>query len=148
MWVQALPMLSEAELPPAVGLVLKLASESPTARAPAVHCVRARVRSAAPGVAGGTLDAMRLAVLQHKEVASALLADIDAEARSGKAAPDSQVGRSCPPPGGLCLQPGALPRSLLLGHAPPRRPAGGCRPSSHAPSTPTCMLPAFCWVTR
>jgi hypothetical protein len=34
--VQALPMLSEAELPPAVGLVLKLASESPLARAPAV----------------------------------------------------------------------------------------------------------------
>lgn len=33
---QALPMLSEAELPPAVGLVLKLASESPLARAPAV----------------------------------------------------------------------------------------------------------------
>ncbi len=143
MWLQALPMLSEAELPPAVGLVLKLASESPTARAPAVHCVRARVRSAAPGVAGGTLDAMRLAVLQHKEVASALLADIDAEARNGKAAPDSQVGRSCLPPGGLFPQHGVLHLSHLLGHVPSGRPAGGCRPSSHAPTAHTCMPPAW-----
>jgi hypothetical protein len=44
---QALPMLSEAELPPAVGLVLKLASESPLARAPAVSTAPAQ-RSAAP----------------------------------------------------------------------------------------------------
>lgn len=87
-------MLSEAELPPAVGLVLKLASESPLARAPAVRCVRGRVRSAAPGAAGGTLDAMRLAVLQHRDVASAVLADIDADAKGAKpaAAPDAQVG--------------------------------------------------------
>ncbi len=90
---QALPMLSEAELPPAVGLVLKLASESPLARAPAVRCVRGRVRSAAPGAAGGTLDAMRLAVLQHRDVAFAVLADIDADAKGAKpaAAPDAQV---------------------------------------------------------
>lgn len=42
--VQALPCLSETELPPAVGLVLKLASESPEWRAKAVKVVRARVR--------------------------------------------------------------------------------------------------------
>ena len=86
-------MLSEAELPPAVGLVLKLASESPAMRAPAVACVRARVRSAAPGVAGGTLDAMRLAVLQHQEVAAALLANIDADARSGGMSASAAEGR-------------------------------------------------------
>ena len=142
--LQALPMLSEAELPPAVGLVLKLASESPLARAPAVstgpaqhsavpelvleamllcklcrlrlrgvvqpavmrprmllrvqvRCVRTRVRCAAPGAAGGTLDAMRLAVLQHRDVASAVLADIDSDARAAKplSAPDAQVCSCC-----------------------------------------------------
>lgn len=97
MCLQALPMLSEAELPPAVGLVLKLASESPTARVPAVQCVRARVRSATPGVAGGTLDAMRLAVLQHREVAAAVLADIDADARGSRASPDGRVRCTEPP---------------------------------------------------
>ena len=38
--LQALPALSDPELPPAVGLVLKLASEAPASRAAAVHMVR------------------------------------------------------------------------------------------------------------
>lgn len=85
-------MLSEAELPPAVGLVLKLASESPEARGPAVRCVRARVRSAVPSATGGTLDAMRLAAMQHREVAAAVLADIDSDAESSATnPPDSAV---------------------------------------------------------
>lgn len=55
--------------------------------------MRSRVRSAAPGAAGGTLDAMRLAVLQHRDVASAVLVDIDSDARGAKpaSAPDAQV---------------------------------------------------------
>lgn len=55
------------------------------------------MRCAAPGAAGGTLDAMRLAVLQHRDVASAVLADIDSDARAAKplSAPDAQVC-SCP----------------------------------------------------
>lgn len=55
--------------------------------------MRSRVRSAAPGAAGGTLDAMRLAVLQHRDVALAVLADIDADARGAKPAtsPEAQV---------------------------------------------------------
>jgi len=94
--VQALPELSESELPPAVGLVLRLASESASARGPAAQAVRRRLRAARGGLGGGgTLDALRLAARQSDAVASALLADIDADCRAGnrkQPAADSQVG--------------------------------------------------------
>jgi len=92
--VQALPELSESELPPAVGLVLRLASESASARGPAAQAVRRRLRAARGGLGGGTLDALRLAARQSDAVASALLADIDADCRAGnrkQQAADSQV---------------------------------------------------------
>lgn len=96
---QALPCLSESELPPAVGLVLKLASESGAAQGLAVRVVRQRIRAAAGTASAGTLDAVRLAVLQHRGVARAMLADIEADARealalaapSGAAAPGELV---------------------------------------------------------
>ena len=81
--MQALPELSESELPPAVGLVLRLASESASARGPAAQAVRRRLRAARGGLGGGTLDALRLAARQSDAVASALLADIDADCRAG-----------------------------------------------------------------
>ncbi|KAK9829646.1 hypothetical protein WJX72_007078 [[Myrmecia] bisecta] len=81
--LESLPALSESELPPAVGLVLKLASDSPKVRSEAVGAVRQRVRSAhAETVTPGTLDALRLAVTQYKEVAQAMLADIDASCKA------------------------------------------------------------------
>ena len=93
--MQALPELSESELPPAVGLVLKLASESASARGPAAQAVRRRLCAARGGLGGGTLEALRLAARQSDAVASALLADIDADCRASgrkqQQAADSQV---------------------------------------------------------
>ena len=93
--MQALPELSESELPPAVGLVLRLASESASARGPAAQAVRRRLRAARGGLGSGTLDALRIAARQSDAVASALLADIDADCRAGNRkqhAADAQVG--------------------------------------------------------
>lgn len=94
--VEALPYLSDTELPPAVGLVLKLSSSSSSCRAAAVKAVRQRVRQApaGEGVSQGTVDALRLAVMQHHAVASAMLHEMDAECRSAKspaAAPASDM---------------------------------------------------------
>jgi hypothetical protein len=91
--LQSIASLSDSELAPAVGLVLKLASESTFSRTAAVHSVRQRVNSR-PEVAGGTLDAIRLAVTQHSEVAIAMLADIDSDLRNSKPAACMEV---CPP---------------------------------------------------
>ena len=88
--MQALPALSDTELPPAVGLVLKLASESPASRAAAVHTVRRRMKAQA-GVSGGTLDAVRFAVTRHADIATTVLADIDADCRSAKPALPPEV---------------------------------------------------------
>lgn len=84
--LQALPSLSDLELPPAVGLILKLSSESEGFREAVVHAVRSRVREHRASTTSGTLDAVRLAVNQHPGIAAAMLADIDAECRSSKAA--------------------------------------------------------------
>ena len=89
--LQALPALSESELPPAVGLVLKLASEAPASCTHAVHVVHSRIKSR-PDVSPGTLDAVRLAVSQHMDIAQAILADIDSECRSSKPASPVEVG--------------------------------------------------------
>jgi hypothetical protein len=95
---QALPELSESELPPAVGLVLKLASETASARGPAAQAVRRRLCAARGGLGGGTLEALRLAARQSDAVASALLADIDGDCRvtgrKQQQATDSQVSPS------------------------------------------------------
>ena len=74
----------ESELPPAVGLILKLASESATARSPAACAVRSCLRASPGGVSAGTLDALRLAVQQSDAIATALLADIDVQCRAGR----------------------------------------------------------------
>ena len=68
-----------------MGLILKLASESQGLRSQAVHTVRQKAR-ACPEVLGGTLDAIRLAVTQHEDIATAMLADIDADCRHAKPA--------------------------------------------------------------
>jgi hypothetical protein len=92
--LEALPTLSESELPPAVGLVLKLSCESGSARASAVRTVRERVEAAGSTVSAGTIDAIRLAVQQHPAVAAAFLADIEEGLRqpSTKAATPSVPG--------------------------------------------------------
>lgn len=91
--MQALPALSNAELAPAVGLILKLASESQASRSQAVHTVRRKVRQGLE-VSSGTLDAIRLAVIQHEDIASAMLADIDADCRQAKPASNLEVSFS------------------------------------------------------
>lgn len=89
--MQALGSLSESELPPAVGLVLKLANEAAgDARTSAVKAVRQRLRSKAE-VSPGALDAVRLAASQHPDVAAAMLGDIDADCRAPKSAAASDV---------------------------------------------------------
>jgi hypothetical protein len=106
--LQALPSLSEAELPPAVGLVLKLASGSKAVRSAAVAAVRERVRGGGDGGAGpppGALDALRLALVQHSEVAATILEAIAAEcraARAAAAAPPADGGGAAPPAPPLC----------------------------------------------
>lgn len=89
--LQALPALTDSELAPAVGLILKLASESQGLRTQAVQTVRRKVRSC-PEVSIGTLDAIRLAVNQHEDIATAMLADIDAGCRAAKPATSMEVG--------------------------------------------------------
>ena len=93
--LQALPALSDSELAPAVGLILKLASESQGSRGQAVHVVRQKARSC-PEVGGGSLDAIRLAVTQHEDIASAMLADIDADCRQAKPATSTEVPATIP----------------------------------------------------
>lgn len=85
--LDALPSLSEAELPPAVGLVLKLASQSDRARPAAVQAVRKRLEAAGSAVSAGTLDAVRLAVQQHPTIAAAFFADIDEGLRTAQGQP-------------------------------------------------------------
>lgn len=77
-----------------MGLILKLASESQGSRSQAVHTVRQKARSC-PEVSGGTLDAIRLAVTQHEDIATAMLADIDTDCRQAKPATTMEV-KHCP----------------------------------------------------
>lgn len=89
---QALSSLSETEMAPAVGLILKLASEAGGSREKAVRTVRSSIRGQAEP-SNGTLDAVRLAVAQHPDVAAAMLADIDADCRAVKIAAPMEVRR-------------------------------------------------------
>ena len=73
-----------------MGLILKLASESQTSRSQAIQTVRRKVRQG-PEVSSGTLDAIRLAVIQHEDIASAMLADIDSDCRQAKPASNLEV---------------------------------------------------------
>lgn len=75
---------------PAVGLILKLASEAGGSRERAVRTVRSSVRGRTEP-SNGTLDAVRLAVAQHPDVAAAMLADIDADCRAAKVAAPMEV---------------------------------------------------------
>ena len=59
--------------------MLKLASLAEPLRAEAVHVVRRRLGALQQGALPGTLDALRLAIAQHGDVASAMLMDIDAD---------------------------------------------------------------------
>lgn len=56
-------------------------------------------------VASGTLDAIRLAVTQHSEIAMAMLADIDSHLRSSKPAASMEVR----PPSSCSYPPPSLP---------------------------------------
>ncbi len=75
---QALPCLSESELPPAVGLALKLASGGPSCRR-VVGAVRRRLAALSPHAPAGPFEALRLAALQHPGVGRAVMADIQAQ---------------------------------------------------------------------
>lgn len=106
--LDALPLLSEAELPPAVGLVLKLGSQLAAHRVTAVKMVRERVALSGALVSTSTMDALRLAVQQHKHIAAAMLADIEEEVKVYKA-PTSSSSKCAP----------ALPLPPPLRLAPP-----------------------------
>lgn len=74
--LEALSSLPKRDLPGAIALITKLANEVPAQAPAAVRAVRERVNTLGPEVPLGVLQAMCLAVLQHHEVASALLQDI------------------------------------------------------------------------
>lgn len=71
--VASLPTLPQRELPGAIALIAKLANEVPGAAAAAMHAVRERVAGLGQGVPLCVLQALCLAVIQHHEVASAIL---------------------------------------------------------------------------
>lgn len=82
--MQALPGLSHRELPPAIGLVLKLAATDDATCRTALAAVRLRVNAldAASSSAAGAIDALRLSVVQHPVVARAALATFKEECRA------------------------------------------------------------------
>lgn len=78
--LEALPLLSASELPPAVGLILKLASTSVATCTSAIMAVRKTMHETAAGVQqDGAIDALRLSVMQHTSVAMGVLAAIRKE---------------------------------------------------------------------
>ena len=79
--VQALPALQDNELAPAIGLIFKLASETSSACAEAVKTVRNRVKKRQDALQG-SLEAIRLAVNHHQDVAQEMLVDIDADCKA------------------------------------------------------------------
>jgi hypothetical protein len=87
--LDAMPSLSEMELPPAVGLVLKLAAESGCHCTATVKMVRQRVAVSGRTVSTGTMDALRVAVQQHGSVAAAMLEDIEEDVREFSSPPAS-----------------------------------------------------------
>lgn len=97
--MQVLDNVRVHELPSAAGLVLRLASQSSgPARLAAVKAVRQRLRMTPLAMTPGVLDAFRLVVMQHSDVAQEIVEGIDrqcsnlAEGTSG-----SQVRCLCIP---------------------------------------------------
>lgn len=82
------------ELPSAAGLVLKLASQSSgPARLAAVKAVRQKLRLTPQAMTPGVLDAFRLVVMQHADVAQEIVEGIDRQCGSlaaGSSAPQVQ----------------------------------------------------------
>ena len=116
-FVQALPSLSSSELPPAIGLILKLASGNEASCKSAVAAVRDRVKGSgddAPPT--GAIDALRLAVVQHPIVANTILEAIQEECKvpttgdsssaidtTTTATPEESVPSTCSAPPALTI---------------------------------------------
>lgn len=71
--VASLPTLPQRELPGAIALVAKLANEVPSSAPAAVRAIRERVAALGHNAPLCVLQALCLAVIQHHEVASAIL---------------------------------------------------------------------------
>lgn len=95
--LEALPALREAELAPAVGLVLKLAAAGDATRREAVRAVRARLaagEAASAPPAAAAAAAVRQAALQHRAIALSWLSDMEA----GAAAEPANTGAAASAP--------------------------------------------------
>ena len=81
------------ELPSAAGLILKLASQSSgPARLAAVKAVRQKLRVTPQAMTPGVLDAFRLVVMQHADVAQEIVEGIDRQCGSlAASSPSAQV---------------------------------------------------------
>ena len=76
--LQVLDSVRVHELPSAAGLILKLASQSSgPARLAAVKAVRQKLRLTPQAMTPGVLDAFRLVVMQHTDVAQEIVEGID-----------------------------------------------------------------------
>lgn len=81
--LQILDSVRSHELPSAAGLVLKLASQSSgPARLAAVKAVRQKLRLTPQAMTPGVLDAFRLVVMQHADVAQEIVEGIDRQCGS------------------------------------------------------------------
>ena len=81
--LQILDSVRGHELPSAAGLVLRLASQSSgPARLSAVKAVRQRLRMNPQAMTPGVLDAFRLVVMQHPDVAQEIVEGIDRQCSS------------------------------------------------------------------
>ncbi len=82
-WVQILDSVRVHELPSAAGLILKLASQSSgPARLAAVKAVRQKLRLTPQAMTPGVLDAFRLVVMQHADVALEIVEGVDRQCGS------------------------------------------------------------------
>eukprot|EP00891_Asterochloris_glomerata_P002316 jgi/Astpho2/2316/e_gw1.00043.1.1_t len=78
--LRMLPSMPHTELPPAVGLTLRLASNAPPeAQLQAVQAVRASLRALPPSALPSASEALRMAVSQYEAVAQATLEAITAD---------------------------------------------------------------------
>lgn len=81
--MQILDSVRVHELPSAAGLVLRLASQSSgPVRLAAVKAVRQRLRTTPQAMTPGVLDAFRLVVTQHPDVAQEIVEGIDRQCSS------------------------------------------------------------------
>ena len=75
--VQVLAAVSPSELPPAIGLVLRLAEAAPPAACQAaVHAVRMHAAGASVMALPAAVEAMRLSAAQHEGIAKAFMQDM------------------------------------------------------------------------